>query len=155
MENVVLEIVDYEPEHQKMFEKLNRDWIEKYFWMEQRDIDVLQNPQEHILSHGGSIIMVKCDGEIAGTVALKFVDNGIFEFTKMAVDARFRGIRAGRLLAEAAIEKARSFGAKKIILYSNTQLEAAIRLYQKLGFVEIPLDGTYQRSDTKMELNLT
>jgi ribosomal protein S18 acetylase RimI-like enzyme len=72
----------------------------------------------------------------------------------MGVVDHFSGIKAGRLLAEAAIEKAKSMGAAKIILYSNTALERAISLYRKLGFVEIQLDGTYERSNIKMELNL-
>lgn len=154
MENVVLEIITYRPEHQPWFEKFNRDWIERYFWMEPIDVAVLQHPEEHILSKGGTILMASCDKEIAGTVALKYVSPGVYEFTKMAVDEKFRGQKVGLALAEAAIEKARELGAHKIILYSNTLLEAAISLYRKLGFREIPVDGTYERSNIKMELIL-
>jgi hypothetical protein len=53
-----------------------------------------------------------------------------------------------------AIAQAKALSADKIILYSNTMLETAITLYRKLGFVEVPLDGPYKRSDIKMELNL-
>jgi GNAT superfamily N-acetyltransferase len=154
MENVVLEIITYRPEHQPWFEKFNRDWIERYFWMEPIDVAVLQHPEEHILSKGGTILMASCDKEIAGTVALKYVSPGVYEFTKMAVDEKFRGQKVGLALAKAAIEKARGLGAHKIILYSNTLLEAAISLYRKLGFREIPVDGTYERSNIKMELIL-
>ena len=154
MENVVLEIITYQPEHQPWFEMFNRDWIERYFWMEPIDVAVLQHPEEHILGKGGTILMASCDKEIAGTVALKYVSPGVYEFTKMAVDEKFRGQKVGLALAEAAIEKARELGAHKIILYSNTLLEAAISLYRKLGFREIPVDGTYERSNIKMELIL-
>ena len=58
------------------------------------------------------------------------------------------------MLAQVAIQHARQQKAKKIILYSSTKLNAAIGLYRKLGFVDIPLDGAYKRSDIKMELNL-
>ena len=70
----------------------------------------------------------------------------------MAVDEKYRGQKIGKALGEAAIEKAHTFGAHKIILYSNTILTPAIGLYRKLGFVEVPVDGPYKRSNIKMEL---
>lgn len=155
MENSVIEIVAYQPEHQPWFEKLNRDWIEKFFWMEPLDFEVLQNPETHILKPGGFLFMALYQKGVAGTVALKFVEPGVYEFTKMAVDERFRGKKVGEILSNVAIVKAKENGAKKIILYSNTKLNAAINLYRKLGFIEIPLDGPYKRSDIKMELKLT
>jgi len=155
MENSVVEIVTYQSEYQPWFEKLNREWIEKFFWMEPIDFEVLQYPEKHILIPGGFIFMAFYQKEVAGTVALKFVEPGIYEFTKMAVDERFRGKRIGELLSNVAIVKAKENGARKIILYSNTKLNAAINLYKKLGFIEIPLDGPYKRSDIKMELKLS
>ena len=149
-----IEIVDYRPEHQPWFESLNRAWIEKYFWMEVLDVAVLQHPEEYILSKGGMILMAKIHGEIAGTAALKFVEPGVYEFTKMAVDKKFERKGAGRALAEAAIEKSKILGANTIILYSNRIRENAIALYRKLGFVELPVDMVYKRSDIKMKLDL-
>ncbi len=150
----VTEILSYRKEHQPWFEKLNRDWIEKYFWMEPIDFEVLQHPEEHILKHGGTIFMGLYNKEIAGTAAVKFVEAGVYEFTKMAVDEKFQGKKIGKAIAETAIDWCRESGARRIILYSNTKLETAIAMYRKLGFKEIPLDGPYERSDIKMELRL-
>lgn len=150
----MITVVDYQPEHQPYFESLNRAWIEKYFWMEPIDFDVLQKPDEHIISHGGFILMAKESDGIVGTVALKFVKPGVFEFTKMAVDEKVQGKKIGQTLAEAAIAKCKAMGALSILLYSSTKLIPAIALYRKLGFVEVPLDGPYKRSDIKMELKL-
>jgi len=149
-----VKILDYAPTHQPAFEKLNRDWIEKYFWMEPIDFEVLQHPDKHIITTGGSILLASYNNEIVGVVALKFVTTGVYEFTKMAVDEKFQGKKIGMALAEAAIDKAKAVGAEKIILYSNTKLAPAIALYRKLGFKEVPLDGPYKRSDIKMELPL-
>jgi ribosomal protein S18 acetylase RimI-like enzyme len=154
MTNSTLEIIDYCPEYQPWFEKFNRDWIEKFFWMEPLDVEILQHPDKHIISRGGHILMAKVDKEMAGTVALKYASAGVYEFTKMAVDEKFRGQKIGEALALAAIEKARALKAEKIILYSSTKLKPALALYRKLGFVEIPVDGPYKRSDIKMELLL-
>lgn len=148
-------IIEYKREHQPWFERLNRTWIERYFKMEPIDFDVLQHPETHIIAKGGSILMVTVDDVIAGTVALKYSAPGIYEFTKMAVDEKYRGRKVGEALAQAAIQKAKALGGWKIILYSNTVLEPAIRLYRKLGFQEVPVDGPYERSNIKMELNLS
>jgi ribosomal protein S18 acetylase RimI-like enzyme len=152
--DVNIQILDFKPEHQVWFEKFNRDWIEKYFWMEPLDFEVLQKPELHIIDKGGNIFMAMVDKEMAGTVALKYVAPGVYEFTKMAVDEKFQGKKVGLALAQAAIQRARRLGAGKIILYSNTLLGLAIKLYDKLGFKEIELDGPYKRSNIKMELNL-
>jgi ribosomal protein S18 acetylase RimI-like enzyme len=154
MDVMQLSILEYRPEHQPWFEKLNRDWIEKFFWMEPIDFEVLQRPEDHIIKHGGSILMISCDQEIAGTVALKYASPGVYEFTKMAVSEKFRGQKIGQALAEAAIAKAKSLGAYKIILYSSSKLTPALSLYRKLGFIDVPVDGPYKRSDVKMELSL-
>lgn len=152
MDVMQLTILDYKPEHQPWFEKFNRDWIEEFFTLEPLDIKVLKNPDQFILATGGAIIMASVDREIAGTVGLRYLEPGIFEFTKMAVDKKFRGLKIGQALADAAILKAKALGAAKIILYSNTHQVPAIALYRKLGFVEIHNDGLYERGNIKMEL---
>jgi ribosomal protein S18 acetylase RimI-like enzyme len=147
----VLQILDYTPAHQFWFEKLNRQWIEKYFSMEPLDYLILQDPQENIINKGGSIFMASYEKQIVGTVALKFVGSGVYELTKMAVEEKFQGLKIGRALGEALIQRARQCGATKIFLYSNTVLQPAIALYSRLGFYEVPVDGPYERTNIKME----
>lgn len=149
-----IQISDYRPEDQPWFEHLNREWIEKYFHMEALDFQVLTHPGENIINAGGAILMARRNGSVLGTVALRFVKPAVYEFTKMSVAPAYRGSGIGRALSEAAIDRARALGARKIVLYSNRKLEAAINLYRKLGFVEVPVDGPYVRSDIKMELAL-
>jgi ribosomal protein S18 acetylase RimI-like enzyme len=154
MENI--RIVDYHKGYQPHFEKLNRAWIEKHFFLEESDKLVLLHPEEAIIARGGAILMALYDEEVAGTVALKKAGGKTFEFTKMAVDERFRRKGIGEALSIAAIGKAKEWGAEKLILYSQTQLEAAIFLYRKLGFREVPLEpGIYQRANIKMQMILT
>ena len=150
-----VKMVPYKPEYQPAFESLNRAWIEKYFWIEPIDVQVLQHPEQKILEGGGEILLAVVESQAVGVVALKRVSETIFEFTKMAVDETFQGKGIGEKLAIAAIAKAREKNATKIILYSNTKLVAAINLYRRLGFVEVALDGPYKRSDIKMELTLS
>jgi len=150
-----IKILDYRSEHQPCFEQLNRRWIEKYFRLEPIDKFVLMEPEKAILQRGGAILMASLNNEIAGTAALKKVDDTTYEFTKMAVEEKFQRRGLGEALSKAAIDKARWMGAEKLLLYSHTSLKPALLLYRKLGFKEVPLEaGVYSRSDIKMELNL-
>lgn len=150
--NQDLEIINYNPTYKNYFESLNKAWLEKYFTVEPIDKYVLENPDEAILDHGGEILFARYKGKIIGTVALKLIEPGVYEMTKMAVDETFRGIGAGKALCAAAIAKAKSIRAERLILYSTTVLETAISIYYKLGFKEIPLEaGVYQRANIKME----
>jgi ribosomal protein S18 acetylase RimI-like enzyme len=151
----MIHIVDYRPEHQPYFDKFNRRWIEEFFTMEPVDEFVLQNPDEAILKPGGAILMALYNGEVAGTVGLRKVDDAIYEFTKMAVDENFRRRGIAEAISYASFEKARQLGAKKVILYSNTKNAAAIKLYEKLGFTHLqPETGIYARANVKMTIDI-
>ena len=148
-------IIDFEPHQQQWFESFNRRWIEDYFTMEAIDEYVLRNPQEAILIPGGAILMAMCNGEPAGTVALKKVNDDVYEFTKMAVGEDFRRKGIGEALSHASFMKAANMGAKEIILYSNTKNAAAILLYEKLGFNHVPVEqGVYARANVKMSISI-
>lgn len=149
-----IEILDYRPEYAVYFEKINKAWLEAYFTIEPIDKYVLENPQEAILDHGGAIFFAKSEKGISGAVALKYVEPGIYELTKMGVDPESRGQGIGNQLCAGALVKAKEMGATKVILYSNRVLANAIHIYTKLGFQEVALNTVYQRSDIKMELSL-
>jgi len=150
-----IKIVDYRPGHQYYFELFNRKWIEEFYELEEIDKYVLQNPEEAIISKGGAILMALCDDEVAGTVALRKIDDATFEFTKMAVDAKFRRRGIGEALCYASFCKAAEMGATKIILYSNTRQASAVRLYERIGFKHLPVtNDVYKRANVKMYINL-
>ena len=151
---MTIEIIDYGPEYAVYFEMINKAWLEEYFTIEPIDKYVLENPKGAILDQGGEILFAKMEDRVVGTAALRLVDSGIYELTKMGVENDVRGRGVGKILCTAAIEKARDKGAKKIVLYSNRILANAIHIYLKMGFLEVPLDAVYKRSDIKMELSL-
>ncbi|WP_159467565.1 GNAT family N-acetyltransferase [Dyadobacter sp. 3J3] len=150
-----MKIINYKPDYQVYFKDLNLSWLEEYFTVEPFDSYAFENPEEAILKDGGRIIFVENEGEIVGTVALKYAAPGVFEMAKMAVRKDLRGLGIGKLLCKSIVETARSMHAEKLILYSSTQLKPAIAMYLKMGFQEIPLEpGLYKRADIKMELVL-
>ena len=150
-----INVIEYAAVHQPYFERFNRQWIEKWFVMEPLDEFVLTNPEEAILKPGGAILMAEYDGEIVGTVALRKLDAITYEFTKMAVDEKFRRRGIAEKLTYASFQKAKQLGAKQVILYSNTKNAAAIRLYEKIGFRHLPVEtGVYKRANVKMIMEL-
>lgn len=150
-----IEIVDYRPEYQVFFESFNKAWISEYYEIEDVDRFVLEQPEEAIIRGGGAILMALYEGQAAGTVALRKLDEQSFEFTKMAVDQAYRRKGIGEALCYASFEKGRELGARRIILYSNTLQAAAIRLYEKIGFEHLEVEpGTYKRANVKMQILL-
>ena len=153
-ESSKVKIVNYQPEYQQAFKKLNEEWITKWFKMEAADHKALDNPEGYILDKGGHILVALYDGEPAGVCALIKMNDPAYDFelAKMAVAAGMRGKNIGWLLGNAVIEKAGSLGARKIYLESNTILTPAINLYHKLGFKKIAGHATpYERCNIQME----
>ncbi|AWX43158.1 hypothetical protein HME9304_00145 [Flagellimonas maritima] len=151
------EIIPYSNIYKDSFKALNEEWITKYFVMEEMDIISLNNPKEYILDKGGYIAVALLKKEPVGVCALlKSNRKGFdFELAKMGVSRKAQGKGIGKLLAIHIIEKAKSLGAKKIYLESNSVLIPAIRLYEKLGFTSISgASSPYERSDIQMELVL-
>jgi DNA-binding MarR family transcriptional regulator/predicted GNAT family N-acyltransferase len=152
-----VKIVSYQPEYLQAFKKLNEEWITKWFKMEEADHKALDNPEDYIINKGGHILVALYDGAPAGVCALIKMDDPAYDFelAKMAVSAAMQGKNIGWLLGNAVIEKARSRGAGKIYLESNTILKPAINLYHKLGFKKVAGHTTpYERCNIQMELVL-
>lgn len=150
-----VKIIDYKPELASYFESLNIEWLDKYFYVEDYDKNVLGNPEEYIINKGGDILFAEWNNEIIGTCALLKYNDHEFEMTKMAVTERAQGKQVGKKLGLAIIERAKKLGAKKLVLESNKILTPALTLYERLGFKYAYKDfstSTYQRANVYMEL---
>lgn len=148
-------ILDYTPAHALAFKELNQAWIERYFEMEELDHKSLGDPDGYIIARGGHIFMAEYQGELVGACALIKVDGTTYELAKMAVTDKAQGLKIGRRLGEAAIQKAKELGATTLMLLSNRKLDTALHLYRRLGFVEVPdTFNDYKRADIKMEMAL-
>ncbi|MBT8102943.1 MAG: GNAT family N-acetyltransferase [Gammaproteobacteria bacterium] len=145
-------IVDYSRDYGDAFERLNVEWLEKYFELEPIDKEILADPERHILDQGGVILYACLGSEAVGTVALKHDCAGVFELTKMAVTETCQGLGLGRQLLCAAIDRFRQMAGKTLYLESNSALTPALTLYESAGFEHAsrtsPSD--YQRSDVYM-----
>ena len=153
----MIRIVTYEPRYKDDFIRLNKQWIETYFRLEQSDLDTFAHIDDSIIGRGGQIFLaINADSQVLGCCALKpHPETDSYELAKMAVSPDAQGKGIGRKLGEELLDYAKSHGVKRIFLEGNTRLVASIALYRKLGFKEIPLKGNaYERCDILMELTL-
>ncbi|MCY7294705.1 bifunctional helix-turn-helix transcriptional regulator/GNAT family N-acetyltransferase [Alteromonas sp. a30] len=159
-----VEIVPFSKEYASEFKRLNVEWLEKYFYVEKIDDQVLSKPKKYIINNGGQILFAKYNNEIVGTCALvksdyeNFVQEKekplvAYELTKMAVSEKYQGLKIGRKLLQAVISAFKETEGDLLFLESNSRLKPALHLYESMGFVHKPkLDNShYQRADVYME----
>lgn len=151
-----MQIVDFAPEHAEAFRRLNEAWISKYFALEAKDREVLEDPQGKILEKGGRIFMAIDGSQAVGCAALLKMPDGGYEVAKMTVSETVRGSGLGRLLMQRCIDEGRALGARRLYLETNSSLGPALGLYRAMGFQELaPAETPYARCDTWMELKLS
>lgn len=146
-------IHSFAPAYAPDFASLNYEWIEETYEVEDHDREQLDHPESRIIDKGGEIFFAEVAGRIVGTVAMIPEAEDTFELAKMAVTGGYRGYGVGDELMSACIEYAKENGIERIVLDSNRKQVAAIRLYKKVGFQEIPLnpDTPFARADIRME----
>jgi putative acetyltransferase len=150
------QVVPFRTDLAHYFGALNREWIERYFVVEEADLIVFNDPLAAIVEPGGQIFFVTVGDEVFGTCAVIRCNSKLYELAKMAVSPVARGRGYGDLLVERAIEFAREEGAETLMLLSNSRLEPALRLYVKHGFRYVPVSTPhhYSRVDVQMERSL-
>ena len=148
-----IEIIGYEKKYHADFKKLNLDYLDQYNLTESHDLIILDNPEEIVIGNGGFLWLAKAGDEIVGTVGIMPEGHGIFELIKMCVAENWRGRGISKLLMETCLQKVRELGGKKLILFSNHQLQTALKLYTKYGFKNVEVtDSPFETADVKMEL---
>lgn len=153
-----VEILDYTPEYKEYFQKLNYEWLEKYFHVEELDKKILLNPEEQIIKHGGFVLFARMGEKIVGTTAVLKRDKKTYEIAKMAVTEKAQGMQVGRKLTKEAVARAEEKGAKKLILKTDNRLRAAVNLYRTFGFkvaqIEVTASGKYERERFGIQMKL-
>jgi len=149
-----VQIVPYRGELATAFQRLNLDWIERLFAIEEADRKVLGDPERAIIAKGGQIFFAMNAGSAIGTVAIILTSPKRYELAKMAVATSHQRRGIGELLGAAAVAFAREARAESVFLRTNSRLDNAIRLYERLGFRHAPdpEPPEYARADVYMEL---
>lgn len=150
-----ISIIPYTEAFHDAFRDINTSWLNEYGLLESHDIAVLENPGGMIIDKGGAIFLAMKDHTVVGTAAIAKEGEDCVELVKMTVIPAFRGRGISRLLIDRCIAAAKNIGAKRMILFSNSKLTTAIGLYERYGFMHIPVtDSHFETADIKMELSL-
>ena len=151
-----LRIISFNKKYKADFEKLNREWIEEFFQMEDEDFHTLQNPESYVIQKNGEIFFAISDQIVIGTAAMIPFSEDVFELAKMSVKKGFQGKGVGKLLLKRCIQFAQARNANEIFLLTNDILKPALNLYLSCGFVIKNKydDERYERGNTKMHLIL-
>lgn len=147
---------DFSDDLAEAFYRINAEWIEDMFALEENDVALLSRPRELILDKGGVVLFAQTpELGVVGTCALMVSKDGWVELTKMGVLKSARGLKVGEFLLAKTLERAASLGMDRLYLLTNKKCAAAIHLYEKLGFVhdaEImrTFGARYERCDVAM-----
>jgi ribosomal protein S18 acetylase RimI-like enzyme len=145
--------------HSKMFYKLNIDWLLEFFGPDkifEYDYNVMKNPYETLILKDGAVFFAEVNNEIAGTIGLFKRPEEIYEIVRFGVDSKHRGKGLGKFLLTQILNLCRQKNISKVYLTTHSNLEYALNLYKKTGFVEsiIDLHSKKSRPDKTMELEL-
>jgi DNA-binding MarR family transcriptional regulator/N-acetylglutamate synthase-like GNAT family acetyltransferase len=147
---------DFSDDLAEAFYRINAEWIQDMFVLEDNDIALLSRPRELILDKGGVVLFAQtAELGVVGTCALMVSKDGWVELTKMGVLASARGLKVGEFLLAKTLERAASLGMDKVYLLTNRKCGPAIHLYEKLGFVHdaeimAMFGARYERCDVAM-----
>ncbi len=148
-------IIDYEDKYISDFQRLNLEWLEKFDLVESHDLEILHHPQENVIGRGGFIFLLMEHDAVIGTAGIFKINDQEYELIKMAVAPAHRGKKFGDMLLKKCIAKAKEVKASKMILFSNSNLQTAISLYEKFDFKHVEVtEAPFKTADIKMELDL-
>lgn len=81
--------------------------------------------------------MAYIGNSVGGMAGIKHVSRNVCELKRLYVSPLYRRVGLGRSLVERLLAAARILGYSKIRLETLDFMEAAIRLYESLGFSEL------------------
>jgi len=169
----------FQPGDEQAFRALNEQRIAKYFRIEDKDRETLNDPAGKILDKGGHIFFAQIGEKTVGTCALIAMEPevyevtkvapgvfevankiapGVYEVAKMAVEEGHRGAGIGRAILEYTVAEAARMGAHRLYLETNNRLTNAIHLYEAVGFRHLDprriKPSPYARANVFMEMIL-
>jgi N-acetylglutamate synthase-like GNAT family acetyltransferase len=151
-----MNILENDKRYLNDFIRLNEEWINKYFEVEEADRALAADPYK-VVENGGFIFALVEDDKAIGVCALFKENDDNYELARMAVSPAHQGKGIGDILIQTCLSKLKEIGAKRVHLVSNTKLEPAINLYKKHGFETVSLGQhpVYARANIIMERSVS
>ena len=114
----------------------NDSSFKKYLDIQHYDEEIKHLETKYGLPYG-RLYLAYCDGEAAGCIGLRKIDEHNCEMKRLYVRPEFRGKKIGEQLVRKIITDAKEIGYSYMMLDTLPFLEDAIFMYKKFGFYEI------------------
>lgn len=101
---------------------------------------------EEVAEGRGAFLVAFENGNPAGCGAVRKIDAESAELKRMYVKPEARGKGIGRAIVSALEAESRRLGVGRMVLETGTRQAAAQALYEKMGFVRVPLLPEYAGS---------
>ncbi|MDJ0839641.1 MAG: GNAT family N-acetyltransferase [Acidobacteriota bacterium] len=121
-------------------ERIIRDyvaWLGPHMVYMDLDAELAELPGQVEQGEAGFLVMEDAEGDLAGGVGWRILEPGICEMKRFYVYPDHRGKGRGRTLCREIMDQARQKGYRSMRLDSLPTMEAALKLYREMGFVEI------------------
>ena len=99
--------------------------------------------QYNLLEGINDIFICYQDENPVGCGSMKYYEEGVYEIKRVFVSKEYRGKGISKIIMAAIEKKAKEMGIRKLILETGQGLEAALNLYQKIGYRRIQNYGQY------------
>jgi putative acetyltransferase len=103
---------------------------------------------EDVAPGRGAFLVAYRDDTPVGCGAVRRLDSDTAELKRMFVAPHLRGLGVGRALVDALEREARDLGVQRLVLETGSRQIAALAMYRRAGFIDIPAFGEYQASST-------
>lgn len=132
----------------------NDSSFQKYLDIQNYDTEIKHLETKYGLPYG-RLYLAYYNGEVAGCIGLKKIDQQNCEMKRLYVKPKFRGKKIGEQLVEKIITDAKEIGYSYMFLDTLPFLETAIHMYKKMGFYTTDCyNDSPMKTSIYMKLNL-
>lgn len=112
-------------------------YFQAYLDLQHYDAEVADLTQKYGLPDG-RLYIAWCDGQPAGCIALRRLDDTTCELKRLYVRPAFRCQGIAGVMMQRILDDARAIGYTVMLLDTEPFLRSALKMYRGLGFYEIP-----------------
>ena len=129
-------IEKYKDDYEGDFEKIWVDWLKNTMGIEPQleDIEEVRNPFQSYIQKGGMAFYAADEHGCLGIVAVKKLNEKDYEFCKLVVSEKARGLGLGRNLVQQCIDFVARQEGDYLYFQSFYKLEIALKMYYSMGF---------------------
>lgn len=142
-----------DPDVRTLFAAYIRE-IDDVLGAEEIETSIAAGPPAELVPPNGAILLARRDGEPIGIGGIRFLDTDAPEIKSMFIAAAGRGTGLGSQMLEGLEAIAAERGRPAVRLDTSDHLTAAIALYRRAGYAEIPAYNDNPHADLWFERRL-